>query len=76
FGLEKKPAADIRKIECGGNDGIEIKQRERRNQEISPVDSAEMDHARAGPSQQITPGQYRSEEKRECQYGQVFLHGG
>src|SRR4029450_7390330 len=72
--MEKWTRADIRPIERGGEQDIEIEEGQRRNQEIRLVGAPELHRFDPLAFQQKDPGQNHSQEENDREGYKIFWH--
>src|SRR5262245_6630624 len=73
--MEKCTRADIRPIERGSKQDIEIEEGKRRNQEIRLVGTPELHRFDALAFQQKDPGQNDSQQENDREGSKIFWHG-
>jgi len=72
--MEKSTRADIRPIERGGEQDIEIEQGKRRNQEIGLVGAPELHRFDPLALQQKDPGQNHSQQDNDREGSKICWH--
>src|SRR5262245_10494276 len=72
--MEKWTRVDIRPIERGGEQDIEIEQGKRRNQEIGLVGAPELHRFDPLAFQQKDPGQNHSQQDNDREGSKIFWH--
>src|SRR5262245_3293745 len=72
--MEKWTRADIRPIERGGEQDVEIEEGKRRNQEIRLVGAPEFHRFDPLAFQQKDPGQNHSQQENDRESSKIFRH--